>query len=138
MRVALGYDQIALRRPPTARAFELYLRRHPQTPAAVILDGVLPPDHAASGPTPRWTASAPSSSSSPAAPRSRAAPRPFRDLGPKFAALLARFGHAHPPPVTLAGPADRHAARRDFDRGCSPRRCAPELYIAGEAALMPV
>lgn len=137
VRTALGYERIALYGVSYGtRVVEHYLRRFGAHAAAVILDGVLPPDRTLGPDTPldaqraldlmfeRCRADAGCNAA-------------FPELAARFDALLESL-HGHPARVTVADPATGKPETVEFDRAQLAGAVRLLNYYTQTTALLPL
>ncbi|HMK85575.1 MAG TPA: alpha/beta hydrolase [Steroidobacteraceae bacterium] len=136
VRRALGYRQIDLYASSYGtRVAELYMRRHPESTHAVILDGVTYPEQAIGPDTPLDGEHALSL----VLARCRAAAdcaRAYPDLARELNALRVRFGPAKSA-LTLADPTSAEPLEVEFDHGVLSAALRFLSYNASEASLLP-
>jgi pimeloyl-ACP methyl ester carboxylesterase len=137
VRAALGYERIALYGVSYGtRVVQHYVRRFPSRAAAVVLDGVVPPDRALGPDTPldaqraldlmfaRCRADAACNSA-------------FPDLARRFQALLAELD-GRPRQVTLADPSTGAPRSVDLDRARLAGAVRLLNYYSATTALLPL
>ncbi|MBS0376077.1 MAG: alpha/beta fold hydrolase [Proteobacteria bacterium] len=136
VRAALGAPRIALYGISYGtRVVEHYLRHHGEHAAAVVLDGVLPPDASPLADTPLAAERALGL----AFARCRAAPeceRAFPGLEARFAALRAELGR-RPRHLVLADPGNGAPRTLDFDAAALAGTVRLLNYSAASTALLP-
>jgi pimeloyl-ACP methyl ester carboxylesterase len=136
VRSALGYPRIALYGVSYGtRVVEHYLRRHADHVAAVVLDGVLPPDRPLGADTPLDAERALGLMFA-RCQREAACDRAFPELAARFRRLLAEVT-AHPVRVTVADPADGKPATVEFDRAQFAGAVRLLNYYTATTALLP-
>jgi pimeloyl-ACP methyl ester carboxylesterase len=136
VRAALGYPRIALYGVSYGtRVVEHYLRRHPERVAAIVLDGVLPPDRPLGTDTPLDAERALGIMFA-RCHRDAACDQAFPELAARFARLLVEVA-AHPARVTVADPADGTPATVEFDRAQLAGAVRLLNYYTATTALLP-
>jgi pimeloyl-ACP methyl ester carboxylesterase len=136
VRQALAYPQIDLYGSSYGtRVAELYMRRHPASTHAVILDGVTYPEQAIGPDTPLDGERALDLIIA----RCRAAPdcsAAYPDLERDLASLRARFGPEHVP-LTLSDPSTGEPLELEFNRSVLAAALRFLSYSATQASLLP-